>query len=145
MNSYHRFQVFGLSLAFLLCFFASATAQEFDPKGKTFRAKEGQACKMMFDGGCTIYYYRLLQFVGDTVLVSRKMEAVCIPEFREEGYETMYDRTAKKHKWTSVNGTICLEGFTEFELFPNQSNQLTAVSNMNGTKEEWLIFEEVKQ
>ncbi|MBI3258277.1 MAG: hypothetical protein HYZ54_02170 [Ignavibacteriae bacterium] len=73
------------------------------------------------------------------------MEAVCIPEFREEGYETMYDRTAKKHKWTSVNGTICLEGFTEFELFPNQSNQLTAVSNMNGTKEEWLIFEEVKQ
>ena len=145
MNSYHRFQVFGLSVAFLLCFFVTATAQEFDPKGKTFRAKEGQACKMMFDGGCTIYYYRLLQFVGDTVLVSRKIDAACSPPFREEGYETMYDRTAKKHKWIFVNGTICLEGFTEFELIPNQSNQLTAVHILNGAKEERLIFEEVKQ
>ncbi|MDH4471537.1 MAG: hypothetical protein QE487_02960 [Fluviicola sp.] len=142
MHSFKHFPLINLSLFFLMSF--STTAQELDLKGKTFSAKEGETCKMMSDGGCSIHYYRLLQFVGDTVLVSRKIEALCSPEFLAERYETRDDQTTQKHKWMFVNGTICIEGFTEFELIPNHSNQLTAVGNMNGTKEERLFFEEVK-
>lgn len=117
-----------------------ASAQEL--AGKTFVAGNGATCKEMSDGGCMIYYYRVLEFSADSVRVSHRTDANCTHPEREAMYEHLHDKLTKSYKWTASDGIVTLEHCPEFEHLSLKDGYLMGTLTTEYETRELLFKEE---
>ena len=113
--------IYTINLLLLYC--VNANAQN-NLVGKTFVAEVGLACKIMADGGCSIYTYRVFKFEKDSVFISYRVKADCPTKANENRYEHIYDHLKETHKWTINNGIITIENFNDYGKLTMQQSKL---------------------
>ena len=127
---------------FLTCifsfFFLGLTAQV-DPVGKQFTAKIGEACKLMSDGGCTIYRFCSLIFQKDSVAVFYSTKASCVPKEREKNYERNSMADSKSYPWKKTGSKITIKGFDDYGILTISETSL--IGKIEKNKVEPLVFE----
>ncbi len=101
-----------LVCSFLCCF---PTKAQNLLVGKTYTALVNESCHKMTGGGCMVYTYRKLQFEKDSVIVSYKIKASCVPKEREKMFEEPPRKPQiEKYGWSIQEGKVHIQGFDEY-------------------------------
>lgn len=109
--------------------------------GKKYKALLSEACKLMTDGGCMIYTYRVLKFSQDSVTVSYEVDAKCTPQEREKNYNNQLKNAVKNYKWGTRNNLLLIEGFDEYGELIFQNATITGFDKSSCRS---IEFREVK-
>lgn len=105
--------------------------------GKKYKALLSESCKLMTDGGCMIYTYRVLNFNKDSVTVSYEVEAKCTPQDREKNYINQLRNAVKSYKWSNRNNLLLIEGFDEYGELIFQNTTITGRDKSSGRSVEF--------
>ncbi len=127
---------------FLLLPVSKINAQE-QLEGKAYRAQISEICKEFENGGCTLRVYRLLEFGKDSVNITYKVTADCVPEELGGNYEKLYDNLTEKHKWTVEGDHVIIDGFSEYGTLVIQEEKLIGVLNLGNREFKSLEFVEI--
>lgn len=95
-----------------------------DLTGKCYKALVGESCREMTNGGCMIYTYRILNFKTDSVVVSYRVTAYCLPKEKENNYAHSNDNLTKTYKWTASTDTITIHGLDDYGKLTLQNSNL---------------------
>lgn len=129
-------------IPYLILHSIHAIAQPAQQSGKKYKALLSEACKLMTDGGCMIYTYRVLAFNQDSVTVSYEVNAKCNPQEREKNYNNPFQYPIKNYKWSTRSNQLIIEGFNEYGELILQNATITGFDKSSGRR---IEFSEVRK